>query len=247
MNTSQYKNESSAVQVLDLGFESLYSNLREREKRVYTDDELRRLPDIDSSHIHFKEWQSRKYTSQKLIAYLVKAKRPLEILEIGCGNGWLSSKLSSIKGSRVIGLDMNEVEIEQAKRVFKRSNLQFIQDSFRPEMFCAVKFDIILFAASIQYFSKLTDVLGNALQCLAANGEIHIMDTPFYNPDEIDGAAQRAKNYFASLGCLEMAAYYFHHPLNNLKQFNYKVLRNPVSLINRILRRQVFYWIAVTH
>lgn len=228
-------------------FEDLYIDVRRLEKRVYSDCELMFLPDIDPSHIHYKEWQTRKRSSKKLINYLSKKNKPLNILEVGCGNGWLSSKLSSIKNSEVIGLDINHIEIGQAQRVFKKDNLEFVCDSFSPESFEGIKFDIILFAASLQYFPSVKNTLQNAVKCLAAKGEIHIMDTPFYNTGDIDGAMQRAKEYFAMLDCPEMADYYFYHSLNKLKQFNCKILANPAGILNRISKKDAFYWISVTN
>lgn len=233
--------------VMNSVFEDLYIDVRRQEKRVYSDCELMFLPDIDPSHIHYKEWQIRKHSSQRLINYLSKKNKPLNILEVGCGNGWLSSKLSSIKNAEVTGLDINHAEIRQAERVFKKDCLKFVCDSFKPELFEGKKFDIILFAASLQYFPSVKNILQNAFKCLAPRGEIHIMDTPFYNPADVDGAMLRAKDYFALLECPEMAAYYFYHSLNKLKQFNYKILANPAGIINRISKKDAFYWVSVTN
>ncbi len=186
VNIAHHNMESGNGQESNSVFEDLYIDVRRQEKRVYSDCELMFLPDVDPSHIHYKEWQTRKHSSQRLINYLSKKNKPLNILEIGCGNGWLSSKLSSILNSNVIGLDINRCEIRQAERVFKKDNLEFVcRQSFGPELFEGVKFDIILFAAAIQYFPSVKSTLQNAFKCLAANGEIHIMDTPFYNPDDL--------------------------------------------------------------
>ena len=247
VNIAYHNREPGNEQESNSVFEDLYIDVRRQEKRVYSDCQLMFLPDIDPSHIHYKEWQTRKHSSQKLINYLSKKNKPLNILEVGCGNGWLSSKLSAIKNTEVIGLDINHIEIRQAQRVFKKDNLEFVCDSFSPELFDGVKFDIVLFAASIQYFPSVKSVLQNAFKCLAAKGEIHIMDTPFYNPRDIDSAIQRAKEYFAVLDCPEMAAYYFYHSLSKLKQFNYKILANPAGILNRISKKDVFYWISVTN
>jgi 2-polyprenyl-3-methyl-5-hydroxy-6-metoxy-1,4-benzoquinol methylase len=78
-------------------FERLYIALREQEQRLYTDEQVRQLPDIDPSHLHYKEWKIRKHSAERLISYLNKKKRRLNILEIGCGNGWLSAQLAENK------------------------------------------------------------------------------------------------------------------------------------------------------
>jgi len=229
------------------GFEELYISVRGKEKRIASDRELVFLPDVDESHVHYSEWLTRKRSSQRLIAYLTKKKKPLKILEIGCGNGWLSARLSAIPNTTVIGLDINEVEINQAKRVFKKDNLDFLTVTFTPELFADEKFDIILFAASIQYFPSLKETLKNALSCLDKQGEIHLVDTRFYEPVDVGGAIARCRDYYLRLGYPEMADHYFHHSIADLLLFNYRMLVNPRSLINRINKRTPFYWITIKH
>jgi ubiquinone/menaquinone biosynthesis C-methylase UbiE len=247
LDTAENTLESNHAQTPDTAFEDLYIDVRRKEKRVLTDCQLMFLPDIEASNFYYKEWQIRKRSSQKLITYLAKKNKPLKILEIGCGNGWLTSKLAAVPNANVIGLDINQVEINQAKRVFKKQNLEFIGDAFKPGMFKETKFDVILFAASIQYFKSLKDILESALTCLAENGEIHIIDSHFYKPVEVGSAIRRTENYYANLGYPEMAAYYFHHTLNDLKQFNYKVLINPRHVFNKISKKELFYWIVINH
>jgi ubiquinone/menaquinone biosynthesis C-methylase UbiE len=240
-------NRESSAQLLDPGFGDLYIEVRRREKRVLPDSEVMFLPDIDASHIYFDEWKIRKRSSKRLTAYLQKKNKPLKILEIGCGNGWLSSKCAAIAGSEVTGIDVNDEEITQARRLFKKDNLEFRCDSFHPKKFSGEKFDIILFAASIQYFPSLKTILNNALSCLAEKGEIHILDSHFYKSSEIKSAAMRTKDYYSVLGYPEMAAYYFHYSLDELDEFDYKVLTNPRSAYNTFAKKEPFYWIAIKH
>src|SRR5256885_16517519 len=98
-------------------FEESYIALRRKENRIYSDKEVAQLPDIDIQHQHFKEWMIRKASAKKLINFFKKKKQPLKILEIGCGNGWLSNQLSGIENSDVTGLDINMEELQQAGRV----------------------------------------------------------------------------------------------------------------------------------
>ncbi|MDP9079241.1 MAG: class I SAM-dependent methyltransferase [Bacteroidota bacterium] len=245
-NTIAYNTEVMEERGTNQFFGDLYIDLRQEEKRVMTDDELMFLPDIDPAHVHFKEWQMRKRSSECLIRYLTAKNKPLNILEIGCGNGWLSSKLSTIKNSIVTGLDINEPEIMQANRVLKKNNLQFVLGDFAPAMFPG-KFDVILFAASIQYFSSLKRILQDALSSLKDDGEIHIIDTNFYRQEDVTGAARRTEDYYTAMGYPEMTAYYFHHTLNDFRSFNYKVQFNPHTLLNKITKKDPFYWLIVKH
>ena len=119
-DTAPYGLPTVPIQRAD--FEYLYNEVRNTEGRSLTDGQVMLLPDIDTLHPQYREWQFRKRSSQRLINYLVRKHKALNILEIGCGNGWLSYKMAQISGTRVTGLDINSEEIAQAKRVFKNEN-----------------------------------------------------------------------------------------------------------------------------
>lgn len=229
------------------GFADMYIDMRYKEKRILSDCKVMFLPEIEEDHIHYKEWQIRKQSAQRLMDYLKEINKPLNILEIGCGNGWLSAKLCFLNGAKVTGIDINEPEIQQAQRVFKSDNLEFICTAFDASVYQEQKFDIILFAASIQYFKSLKEIIMSALCCLKHNGEIHITDTNFYTPVAAMKAVIRSEAYFASIGFPEMAGYYFHHSFKQLREFNYKVLYNPHRIINKITKKNPFYWIVIKH
>lgn len=228
-----------------IDFEAMYYAIREKEKRVYTDEQVRSLPDIAPGHLHFNEWQIRKRSADKFMAYLKKKQKPLTVLEVGCGNGWLTAKIAAIPNVEVIGLDINKTEIDQASRVFRTANLNFLYESFKPNTFDGVKFDIVVFAASLPYFSSLKSTLQLALNLLNPGGEIHLLDTHFYKNDAVAAAQERCYNYYNALGYPGMSDYYFHHTIDELKHFKYRVLLNPNALFNRLRKKNPFYWITL--
>lgn len=230
-------------QTLKMDFEELYIAVRQQEKRIYTDEQLQLLPDID--HIYYDEWKIRKRSSERLADYLSKKGKSLKILEVGCGNGWLSAKLADLPNTRVVGLDINQLEIEQANRVFKKDNLEFIYDSFNDNTFDNDQFDVIIFAASLQYFPSVVNVMKQALDILRHGGEVHIIDTPFYTPDEAEKADERSNRYYAALGIPEMAEHYFHHSIIEFWGFKYEILFDPTSLLNRLFKKDPFYWVSI--
>ena len=232
---------------IDFGLQ--YILLRNKEGRIYSDKEVAVLPEIDKEHKHYNEWQVRKDTSGRLIKYLFSKKKALEILEVGCGNGWLTAKLSGIPLSRLIGIDINGEELNQAKRVFSQiENLEFFNCSFQDEMFSDRKFDIIVFAASVQYFSSLEKVLNESLERLKPGGEIHIIDSHLYRQNETNAASLRSNEYYRAIGFPEMSDQYFHHSLEDLKLFNHDVLYDPNSIINKLKKnKNPFYWVSIRH
>lgn len=228
-------------------FETLYILTRKREGRMYTDEEVAGLPLISPSHVHAAEWDLRKRSAQKLIDHLKKKKKALDILEIGCGNGWLCHRLASATGNRVIGTDINFTEIEQAARVFRHiPNLHFIYASADADIFREGKFDCIVFAASIQYFESLRRTLQNTIALLKPGGEIHIIDSFFYRRPALLAARQRSRHYYEKLGLPEMSRYYHHHTLEDLEGYRYIVRYDPNSFFNKISRsKNPFYWIVI--
>ena len=78
------------------GFVDLYIALRNAEKRMYSDEALKQLPEVEENNLHRTEWKMRRQTCNRLIEYVKKKSRPLNILEVGCGNGWLSNQLAKV-------------------------------------------------------------------------------------------------------------------------------------------------------
>jgi ubiquinone/menaquinone biosynthesis C-methylase UbiE len=228
-------------------FESLYIKLRESEGRIYSDEQVASFPNITDTHPHYKEWVIRKESSQKLLRWLKKKKKHVDILEIGCGNGWLSHQLATIPSSMVIGTDINFYEIQQAARVFQNiSNLHFVFTYGNPELFKEKRFDVVIFAAAIQYFESFQDTIQKALSWLRNDGEIHILDSPFYSGSELLAARQRSCDYYESIGFKEMADYYFHHVYDDLNEFNYRILYQPAKLMTRLTgNKNPFPWIII--
>lgn len=225
-------------------FAQLYIGLRKKEQRVYTDEQVSRLPIVEKNHPHYSEWIYRRLSSERLIDYLKNRNKSLKVLEVGCGNGWLSAKMAEVPGTTVTGIDVNIEELNQAKRVFDREHLQFsvaeINDLSESE------FDIIVFAASIQYFASFKEVINRAMSMLSGDGEIHIVDTPLYKASEITEARKRSGLYYSGIGFKEMNNYYFHHSINELQEYNYKILFDPNKLGNRFLRKGgPFYWVCI--
>ncbi|MEP7163289.1 MAG: class I SAM-dependent methyltransferase [Ferruginibacter sp.] len=228
-------------------FEQLYISLRQKEGRIYKDEEVASLPFIHRDHPNAKEWEIRARTFKKILSHIKRKDTGLNILEVGCGNGWLSAQLAAASTGTVIGIDINNTELEQAKRVFrKHSNLRFIYGDLRNAVLGNTKFDIILFAASIQYFSSLKEVTDTALKYLATGGEMHILDSHFYRQKEIAAAKQRSSEYYSSIGFSELAMYYHHHSIEALNEYQHIILEDPYSWKNKLsVRKYPFHWVLI--
>jgi ubiquinone/menaquinone biosynthesis C-methylase UbiE len=228
-------------------FEHTYIEVRKKEGRLLSDTFVSKLPEVDRSNPHFEEWQIRGRSSMRLTDYLNQKLGDKLILEIGCGNGWLTHLLSKIKNAQVVGVDVNVIELKQAANVFKRPNLAFIMgDVFSLNL--PVKVNYIVLASSVQYFSDFTKLVNVLSEILSDNGEIHILDTPFYNDDSIADARERSASYFASQNS-KMIDHYYHHSWEVLSKFNFQFLYNPGSIVsklkNKVWADSPFPWIKI--
>lgn len=225
-----------------LEFEELYVEVRTKENRILTDQEVKQLPFVPSNYKHYNEWCKRQFTLNNFTKYLQKSK-PNEVLEIGCGNGWFSNQLSK-HCNHVTGLDIGKLELEQAARCFQEDKFTFLCCSDLT-LLPSKKYDLIVFNASLQYFQLTADFWANIIRCLTENGEIHIIDSPFYHPEQIQQAKTNSKSYFNSLNVEKASEYYFHLDWNKLPK-NAQILYKPNRFLNKLIKnRSPFPWIKI--
>ena len=195
---------------------SIYHQVRAKEKRLLGDAVVRDLPQSGALTDHAREWRIRARAMRRLLRVLAKAKKPLRVLDVGCGNGWLAARISEA-GHEVAAIDIHRTELEQAARVFHDRSITWLNDDPFVALLPQQHFDLILFAASIQYFGDLSAILDRCAEWLAPHGEVRIIDSRFY-PDaaSASAAARRTVTYYETLGVPEMAQYYHHHMVTDL-------------------------------
>lgn len=233
-------------------FEKYYIKIRDQEKRILSIDAIRELPVVPTSHPHFKEWQVRQFSSRKLVTYLSNKNNSV-VLELGCGNGWLSGILAGSLDAMVVGVDVQYTELKQAVHAFgEHRNLYFVYGDILDDLFKEQSIDTIILAASVQYFRDFDELIVKLLSVIKDKGEIHIIDSPFYKTqNDVLLAKQRSARHFALMGTPEMDDKYFHHSFQQLAQYNYQVFYNPKSMVSRVKRRVlkmsqgVFPWICI--
>ena len=229
----------------------LYRRVRNKEGRIYSDQIVAHLPVLPDDHPQKVEWLARANSAHRLLRYIRKLSPPLHILELGCGNGWLSHQISAIPGVCLWGLDRKGFELTQAARVFGSLTTGFlIADIYQPS-FSSNSFDLIILASVIQYFPDLAELIQNLRKLLTQRGEIHVLDSPFYAQGELISARERTLAYYASLGFPEMADYYFHHAPSELADFSVHWLYRPSGWQARFFRlfgkhTSPFPWLCIS-
>jgi ubiquinone/menaquinone biosynthesis C-methylase UbiE len=251
LGKTKLKNGIYFLSEIDNAFESIYIAVRENEKRVYTDKEVNLLPNTSSSNPHKEEWKLRKRSLQRFTNYIKKYNDKLNLLDIGSGNGWFSANVANRSSIDIYALDVNRFELEQAARVFNFKNIYFICGNIFDNIFEEHSYDIITLNSSIQYFDNFSTLIKRFFYFLTDEGEIHIIDSPIYNQNELAGAKERTARYYISNGFPEMAKHYYHHTFDELKDFSYKILYDPKAVPNNLkkifgFKDSPFPWINIT-
>jgi SAM-dependent methyltransferase len=232
--------------------EQLYLEVRRKEGRVLDDVAVRQLPDVPLNHLNYKEWLWRKRSLARFQRHVFAKFGPsVQLLDLGCGNGWMANRLAENPTWYITAMDVNQHELEQGARIFGRTNLEFIYadvatwnySNEEASLMASLKrrYDVVLLAASVQYFPDLQLLIPVLRHLLQDNGEIHIIDSHFYQHEAARAAArQRTVDYYETVGVPEMATFYHHHLWRDIQQLGAENLNN--GLIINLLQR--FRWLG---
>ncbi|WP_355604065.1 class I SAM-dependent methyltransferase [Xanthomonas cannabis] len=233
-------------------FEDRYLQVRRKEGRLYTDAQVRSLPRPGGKLGASLEWQVRALSSDLLVQHLRARAGEGAILELGCGNGWLSQRLAQSLQRDVCGIDVNRTELAQAARVFGHDQrLSFVAADIHTLAVPQDVFDVIVVPACIQYFADPGALLVRLLAQLRDGGELHILDSPLYaNPQRANDSAARSLRYFAELGVPALAEQYHQHTYATFDRFAVEWRFDPRRLgarVRRLLRLQQphFPWLCL--
>jgi ubiquinone/menaquinone biosynthesis C-methylase UbiE len=231
-------------------FEKNYIEVRSIEGRIYSDEEVKKLPFASSSNPHKYEWEMRAKSFLRFKEYLSKKKGELNIMDFGCGNGWFSIQLSKNFNHNFYCIDVNLIELEQGARINKSDKVKFFYANIFTSEILSLSFDLVIINSSIQYFRNCTDLITRLLSFLNSGGELHIIDSPIYHPGKVNAAKERTDKYYRELGFPQMSEFYYHHSTEKLEDFNYTYLYNPNSFKKKISKKifsenSPFPWIKI--
>lgn len=218
-------------------FEGLYVEVRTREGRHLTIEQIRQLPEPPDSSLK-TEWRARAWSVGLVERYLAP-RRPRAILDLGCGTGWLSARLRTRLGATVVGLDALESELALARAAFDGDpELRFVRgDVFDPDLLGRATFDAIIAAGVAPYFADLRRLIERALELLAPAGVAIVMESPIWFPADVAGARARTERHYASLGVPDMARRFHHHSRDDVASFAPEWLHDPTWTRSRLLRK----------
>lgn len=183
-------------------FGDAYARLRAMEGRgAGGEEELYALPYLREGPLA-KQWEVRARTFEawvrRCLAPLERSVvRPLRILDLGAGNGWLSGRLVR-RGHRAVALDLRVDRVDGlgAAAPFGRvlpTMFGRVAASFDAIPLRGRLFDVVLFNAALHYAADLAGTLVEAVKVAAPGGRIVILDSPFYNRAEAGEEMVREK------------------------------------------------------
>lgn len=177
-----------------------YGAHRAAEGRDYKGAELLSLPYLKAGPLA-RQWTVRARTFDAFMKHLVRpmsraAGRPLQVLDMGAGNGWLSYRLS-IEGHRCTAIDIRDDAVDglgAASGFLDRTNFDRLVASFEDLPLSSASADIAVFNAALHYSTDLAATIAEAARVVRRGGRIAILDSPFYAKSE-DGEAMVAEKH----------------------------------------------------
>lgn len=181
-------------------FRAEYAAQRAAEGRGYDRADLLSLPYLVRGPLA-DQWGVRARTFDAFVSRVlrpaaVRVTRPLEIVDLGAGNGWLCHRVA-LEGHRAVALDIRDDAVDglsAAGTYLERGSSRFerVVASFEALPFRDGSFDIVVFNASLHYALDLDATLREAARVVRGGGKIAVLDSPFYTR-ESDGEAMVAE------------------------------------------------------
>jgi SAM-dependent methyltransferase len=171
-----------------------YELIRAAEGRGSTQSEYYlSLPFKDISRCNSDQWAIRARTframEQSIVTPLAQLnKRPLHILDLGAGNGWMSYRLA-LQGHLPVAVDLLTNDRDGlGAAIHYDSHIQPLFPRVQADLdrlpFASAMFDLVIFNASFHYSENYERTFAEALRCTRPGGSIVIADTPWYAEEE---------------------------------------------------------------
>ncbi len=170
-----------------------YQAVRQAEGRGSADPQYyQALPDRDLSGRFSQDWRIRARSFHAFVDGFLqpleaRSPRPLKILDLGSGNGWLAHQLAR-RGHRVAAVDL-QTNVQDGLGAFIHYPVAYlpVQAEFDRLPFAEGQIDLAIFNSSLHYSTGYNATLAEALRLLVDSGNLVILDTPIYH-DPSSGA-----------------------------------------------------------
>lgn len=181
-------------------FREAYGAHRASEGRALDEADLLTLPYLMRGP-QAKQWAVRARTfdvfARDVLTPLARERgRPLHVLDLGAGSGWLSWR-AALAGHDAVAVDLRDDDVDGlgAAAPYLRDHsarMARIAGSFDSVPIRDASMDIVVFNASLHYATDLAATLAEARRVARNGSRIVILDSPFY-AHESDGDAMVAE------------------------------------------------------
>lgn len=158
-----------------------YSKIRIAEGRGAVDrDHYRRLPVVDSAHPFADHWKVRELSFERVVGLLDGP--PLQIVDIGAGNGWAAARLAD-RGHHAVALDVVTDDVDGLGAVARHrpnERLFAARAEFDRLPLATGSADVVLAIASLHYAPDQAAAVAEAARVLRPGGTLLIVDSPFH-------------------------------------------------------------------
>jgi SAM-dependent methyltransferase len=145
----------------------------------------RSLPKVDARDPQATTWRVRQESFRNLGRVLRRFRgRPLRILDLGAGSGWLSARLTEV-GHGCVAVDWLD-DVEDGLGAIRHYPIRFtcVQADFDDLPIAPGQFDVAIFNASLHYSDDPAHTLRQARAMLAPGGTLAVMDSPVFATDD---------------------------------------------------------------
>lgn len=136
------------------------------------------LPYKDLSGKLRSQWAMRGRTYRYFENHLL-GNRPLDIVDLGAGVGWMSYRLA-MRGHRPVAVDLLTDDRDGLRAARHYPAFPKFEAEFDRLPFADQSFDAAVYNASLHYSSDYSRTLGEARRCLRPGGRIVVLDSPVY-------------------------------------------------------------------
>ncbi|HLG95806.1 MAG TPA: class I SAM-dependent methyltransferase [Bryobacteraceae bacterium] len=197
-----------------------YAKIRMAEGRGSDDPAYyRALPYRDLTGKNSEQWliraRSYRYFETKILG-----KRPLDILDLGAGNCWMSYRLA-LRQHRPVALDIfaDGADGLAAARHYP-TPFHRVEAEYDRLPFESGRFDLVIYNSSIHYSSDYGRTLAEARRVLRPQGRAVIMDSPIYRERE-HGELMRSERH----AYFEQTYGFRSDHLESIEYFDYLMLQ----------------------
>ena len=104
-----------------------------------------------------------------------------QVLDLGCGYGWHCRYAMENGASSVLGIDLSEKMLNQARKVNQLEGIEYQQCALEDYAYPAEMFDVVISSLTLHYIENLTALFQKVAQTLRRGGEfIFSMEHPVF-------------------------------------------------------------------